>query len=206
MQSRNLIIISGLVIGVIVMANKGVQAKKDAALVATQIVVQDPNPEQQNLAAVSPEDMVMARKLVAYAAKANNVPVCVKLSGPDITITSAPEVEKTEQRGDGVAEASISAPAPDKDAVKENKEQTLSNYKGIRDFLYTLSGLPYAITCKSFCIGETCGNAAIEISLTVVGRNQPQQQAPAVQQQGQPPASAPAGGGPVQDPSAPKKG
>ena len=169
MPNKNLIVIAGLVVGAVFAIDKGVVVKKDAEIAASQIVVQEQqSPSQKNTAVVSSEDIIMARKLIEYSARANGVPVRVQLHGQDIIITSAPEPVKNEQTEDKGAPATNL----DKESIKEDKAVTLGNYRGIHDFLYTLAGLPYALTRKSICIGEGCSNAAIEIVLTVEGKPQ----------------------------------
>lgn len=116
------------------------------------------------LTMVTSSDLIMARKYIESFAVSNGLPVRVRVSGPEITVTSAPETEADALAADGV----------NREVKKEDKIATLSHFhdpatgKGLLNFLTMVAGMKYRMNYKSICLGTDC-NAGIEMVLTCEG-------------------------------------
>lgn len=179
-------------------AIKGMSIKKEAVMMASQLTMRQDNPAagaSKDATAVTSADLIRAKENIEAYALANNVPVKVKASGTDITISSAPVANAAETTGQNAPQPTRTEP------LTEDKAATLSHFyddetgKGLLNFLGMVSDMKYKLSYKSLCIGVDC-NAGIEIVLSSDSKAKPGGNvapAPAAKPGATPPAPAKAG-------------
>jgi hypothetical protein len=121
------------------MVYEGTAAKKQAALAAAQITVQQAKTENIS---VSPADVITAKQLIESLAAKSNLPIYAEINSNIISIYP--------QRSDAGSTA------------------ILRSYKEMMDFITSISALPYKMEYSEFCIGSECDNG-FNIKLNILG-------------------------------------
>jgi len=168
-------------VALLILGIKGLSAKKDAQLLASQLTIRQEVPTVSSVTGVSSADMLRAKECIEAYALANGLPVQANVSGTSITITSAnggindspPETgtDVVDVNGKHTVGGTKARPT-------ENKEDTLSHFndektgKGLLNFLSLIADMKYRLSFKNICIGVGCG-AGIEMTVTCDGKVKP---------------------------------
>ena len=175
-----------LLVALLILGVKGISAKKDAQLLASQLTMRQEAPTVSSVTGVSSADMLRAKECIEAYALANGLPVQANVSGTTITITSAnggindSPPETGADVGDVNGKPTVGGT---KARPTEDKESTLSHFnnektgKGLLNFLSLIADMKYRLSFKNICIGTDCG-AGIEMTVTCDGKIKPDAASP----------------------------
>ncbi len=128
-----------LLIGSLIAGIQTIKAVRAVTAIETEVVTRRSAPPAGAKAlsqALGPEEMLTAKNIFAALAEKNALKVSVGISSNKVVINA------------------------------EKNSGALQNYDGILSYLSGISGLPYSMEYKGFCIGRGCGkDIMIEIAL-----------------------------------------